>query len=241
MKFEELPVKGREYCIIFSERVNGLMQELRDVIKIVKNAVDYIELKEVSRDFYFIISDPDLNTNSGRTSFKVSWFPTKDISYEAMVERMEGDQTVQCFRNWADIIRRLDDTKKRRDELLKMFNHEESYIPFEEVEDDDKLISAEHQKSIGAALLLLQNSLAENKEKYPVEDIIQDVTALQQNLALLPERVIKQMGQNVMKKIVDLGNDAVKDIIKDGMKDFIKYLFLGEAARQLLAHLHLLG
>lgn len=85
------------------------------------------------------------------------------------------------------------------------------------------------------------STLEENREKYPVANIIEDVEVIRKKLSTLPERVIKQMGQHAIKKIVDLGNEAVKDIINDGMKDLIKFLFFGEGVRQLLTHLHLLS
>ncbi len=87
----------------------------------------------------------------------------------------------------------------------------------------------------------MHNSLEENKSKYPVQNIIEDVVALRKNLASLPERVVKQMGQNVIRKIFALPKEAVKEIIVDEMKDLIKYLFLGEAARQIFTYFHLLS
>jgi len=241
MKFEDLPIKVQEDSIALSKQINGYKNEFSDFVEFVRVDVDYIELKDAIREYYFIVSDPLTdNNNVNKTTFKISYLPTHDLHYEALVTRV-GIEGVQIhFNRWTSLLKRLNEIQKKKEELQQQANEGDIYIPYEEVENNDDLISTEDQQKLNAGLLQLQNSLEENRSKYPVTDIIKEIETIRQNLATLPERVIKQMGQHVIKKIVDLGQEAVKDIIIDSTKDLIKYLFFGEGVRQLLTHLHLI-
>jgi len=240
MNFEELPLKVQEDCINLVSEVKAWKADVGDIIKTVKITGNYIELKDVARDFYFIISEPMYDRVRNVTTFKITCCPGHELNYEVVVLRAEVKGVYASFSKWLDRLKRLNVALKKHQELLKEANEAEVYIPFEEVEDFDKHLTPEKQQKIETALILLQTSLEENQNKYPVGDILETVVGMRRNLATLPERVIMEMGQSVMKKIGDLGKEAVNDILKDGLKDFIKYLFLNEAARQLLTHLHLL-
>jgi hypothetical protein len=215
---------------------------LKELVKIVKNTGDYIELKDVNRNFYLIISDPKQSaSNVKNVTFIFTTMPSSDLHLAASGTPYNSEVVLKGIEDWVKRIKRFNAAEKQRQKLIQEQNEEDTYIPFEEVEEDDKHLSPEEQQKIDASLQLLQNSLEENKAKYAVENIIEEVITLRQSLATLPERVIKQIGQKIIKKIVDLGQDAVKDIIVDGMKGFIKYLFLNEAIKQVLNHLHLLS
>ncbi len=116
MNIEEQPLVVRETCIKLAYQVRDYhYANLKELVKIVKNTGDYIELKDVNRNFYLIISDPKQSaSNVKNVTFIVTTMPSSDLHLAASGTPYNSEVVLKGIEDWVKRIKRFNAAEKQR-------------------------------------------------------------------------------------------------------------------------------
>jgi hypothetical protein len=220
------PLVKRE-LIALIKNVKKCIEENNEFILQHHITKDEISLKSI-KNFYFKISSIRVNTFSKplTTECMIEYFPNNSAHQSVKRFTTNTDNAKNFLYKWIYLVKEDAQIDQELEELLGKHTFEDSFVEYvmeEGAEDVSPLLLKQD-----AWIFLLNEfstSLENHREKYPVDDIIAEVKAVQRDEQNLPVPKFPQLFKKWVKKLEQLHKDAVQDIVKDGMKEGWYYLF----------------
>lgn len=185
--------------------------------------------KDKSLNFYFIISEPTLDSEN-KAKFLFQYYPQNDTTLQERKINISLPNGKYWFESWLTMIKKYILVNLTQENIFIEKYTQEFYEEFEIIDKDAETNPFKHDQQIFIYKLLsyVETELKKSGEKdQKVQEILADIHTLQSNIQSLTKKEVVKKLSKIFAKIKQNGLKLFLDIIDVAKKEVIKKALYG--------------